>query len=541
MSAWAVPHRDTTLFVIQLTTDSTGLYYCDRDRSIRDMLSGPVLMGEGQLLFYSTRGYVLYDSTGAVIDSHNVALESGVRDDDGAGPVRVAGPIDTSSLLYYRSVTDEEYPNELFRKRIAKKRVRGVKDDEYPLLGRLVGGVLMNIARNTATDEMARRVYLAPRLVGFTSTAPEAHRWWSLDKFYSFSSPLIHERDSVFVSFFPGIGAGDRSLRSMALDVIGTYRQNGTRTYVGVSAPMGSKKWRSWQTLYFCDEAGNVVFTDSIPKQSNQEVVLGKDNDPGRNVVYTTQATKRFVFPPVVDNDGAVYFGMVDYEFKKMAVRRRTYPAFAPSPCEPDLAHLIDLEKDISYEPIAIPCDRTQRTGAQIPQVRFTDTDGNRRPATARDLARGEYLARIARQSYRDVESKLTRRRSGLPNAVDRIRDSLSAIETAGCPYTISLSGPRGVLRTFDYPAGDIVLCARVLAVRESGQVLVRVDLTDYAEVLVFAANGRLAGRFVFNHQHCTERNDVVVARGSSPIIELDYESAPVKGAFLSWSLGPRE
>lgn len=532
-----MPHHDTTLFVIQLNSDSTSLFYCDRDRSIRDMLSGPVLMGEGRFLFYATRGYVLYDSVGAVIDSHNVALESGIRDDEGAGPVTVAGPIDTSSLLYYRSVTGEEQPNELFRKRIQKKRARGVKEDEYPLLSRLVGGVLMNIARNTATDEMARRVHLAPRLVGFSSPAPEAHRWWSLDKFYSFSSPLIHERDSAFVSFFPGIGAGDRSLRAMALDVIGTYERNGTRMYVGVSAPMGSKQWRSWQTLYFCDEAGNVVFTDSIPKQTNQEVVLGKDHDPGRNVVYTTMATKRFVFPPVVDGNGSVYFGMVDYEFKKLAVRRRTYPVYAPSPCEPDLAHLIDTEKDISYEPIAIPCDRTQRTGAQIPQVRFTDAKGNRRAATVRDLARGEYLARIARQTYRDVESKLTRRRSGLPDAVDRMRDSLTSVETAGCPYTISLSGPRGVVRTFDYSAGETVLCARVLALRESGEVLVRVDLTDYAEVLVFGASGELIGRFVFNRQHCTERNDIVVALGSSPIIELDYERAPVKGAYLSWDL----
>ncbi|MBD3243653.1 MAG: hypothetical protein GF331_23890, partial [Chitinivibrionales bacterium] len=436
LSAWAVPHRDTTLFVIQLNTDSTSLYYCNRDRSIRDMLSGPVLMGSGRFLFYSTRGYVLYDSTGTVIDSHNVALQGGVRDEEGAGPVTVAGPIDTSSLLYYRTVSGEEQPHELFRKRILKKLIREVKDDEYPLLSRLVGGVLMNIARNTATDEMARRVYLAPRLVGYSSPAPEADRWWSLDKFYSFSSPLIHERDSMLVSFFPGIGAGDRALRSMALDVIGTYVQNGTRMYVGVSAPMGSKQWRSWQTLYFCDEAGNVVFTDSIPKQSNQEIVLGKDHDPRRNVVYTTRATKRFVFPPVVDNAGAVCFGMVDYEFRKLAVRRRTYPAFAPSPCRPDLAHLIDIEKDISYEPIAISCDRTQRTGAQIPQVRFTDSKGNRRAATARDLARGEFLARIARQSYRDVESKLARRRSGLPPAIDAMRDSLSATETAGCPYT---------------------------------------------------------------------------------------------------------
>jgi hypothetical protein len=197
---------------------------------------------------------------------------------------------------------------------------------------------------------------------------------------------------------------------------------------------------------------------------------------------------------------------------------------------------MVDIEKDLSYEPVDIPCASPQQIGAMIPLVRFTNAKGERRTADVRDLTRDGYVARITRQVYRDVESRLARGKTGLPPAVEAIRDSLSKLSTAGCPYSISLSGPKGIVRTFDYGAGEVVMSARVICTRTSGEVVVRVDLEKFAEVLVFEPDGTLLGRFIFSTQLCTQRNDIIVALGRSPIIELDFESNAEKGRYIHWA-----
>jgi hypothetical protein len=530
-----IPSHDTVLFVVTMSEDSASLFYCDRNIPVREMLAGPAMMGNERLMLHSAKGYVLYELDGTVIDSHSLAGQKPTGDEDD-GALRFCCPLDTTMALCCRPTpSDEEHAFELRYKRMDRKRLRDIDSDEYATYEKLTGGVLVNIARNAITDEMARRVYLHSQLVGFSGLEPEDQRWWSLDRFYSFSSPLVHERDSLLVSFFPGIGQGDRQFRDKALDAIGTFERQGRRYYVGVSAPMGGHVWRSWQTVYFCDAAGNVLYTDSLLKQTNTEVTLGFDKDPEKNVVYTARATKKFVFPPVVRPDGSLIYGSIDYDTKELTVHRRVYPRYVPSPCEPRLAHLIDLEKDISYEPVSISCGRTLRTGAMIPRVRFTDAEGNRRTATVRDLACDDFLARIARESYRDLESKLVRGARGLPSTVAALCDSLGEMGTAACPYVISLSGPKGVRQTFNYGAGEDVLCARVIAVRANGHVVVRVDLEEYAEILIFTRSGGYHSRFIFSRQPCTQRNDVVVARDDSPIVELDYEADPVRGTFQAW------
>jgi hypothetical protein len=300
---------------------------------------------------------------------------------------------------------------------------------------------------------------------------------------------------------------------------------------------MGGQAWETHQRVYTADHAGNITAVDSILKQSNAEVVIGKDNDAVRPTFYYARATKSFVFPPTVDRRGRLYYGTMEYEERRLTVRRRASAAFVPTPCEPELAHMVDIERDISYEPISLPCASQQQTGAMIPLVRFTDSKGERRTADVRDLSRGGFLARITRQVYRDIQGKLSRGRTGLPPRVERMRDSLASVPTVGCPYAVSLSGPKGVVRTLDYGPGEEVLCARVLTVRATGTVLVRVDLERYAEALLFNQDGSLVSRFVFNRQQCTQRNDILVALGSSPIVELDFERDSVKGTYLSWNL----
>jgi hypothetical protein len=91
------------------------------------------------------------------------------------------------------------------------------------------------------------------------------------------------------------------------------------------------------------------------------------------------------------------------------------------------------------------------------------------------------------------------------------------------------------MIRSFDYPPGREVLCARVLAFRKNGEVLIRVDCEAYAEVLIFKADGDFVNRFVFNRQYYKKRKDIVAVTKASPIIELDYESEKEKGSFMKW------
>ena len=91
------------------------------------------------------------------------------------------------------------------------------------------------------------------------------------------------------------------------------------------------------------------------------------------------------------------------------------------------------------------------------------------------------------------------------------------------------------MVRAFSYPAGERVLCARVLAVRENNELLIRVDCRNYAEALIFKTDGTFLNRFVFNRQNYEKRLDLIVASKKSHIIELDYESKPERSTYLKW------
>jgi hypothetical protein len=91
------------------------------------------------------------------------------------------------------------------------------------------------------------------------------------------------------------------------------------------------------------------------------------------------------------------------------------------------------------------------------------------------------------------------------------------------------------MIRSFTYPPGKDVLCARVLAVRKNNDVLVRVDSRKFAEILIFKTDGDFVNRFLFNTQNYKKRKDIVVATDKSPIIELDYESDKGEGKFYKW------
>jgi hypothetical protein len=524
--------KDSVLFILQLTEDSTSLFACQKGGEIRRSLSGPVVMEGGNLLFYSKFGYVLYSQAGVVLDSHSVFEANRKLNPNDPQMTFLAYPLDRSTILYFQSTPSGKRPVTIFQKTLFKERFKPIKDELYDQFKTITTAQLFNLAQNSITDEMAAKAYLMPQLAGFSA----GDRWWSADRFFSFSSPLIHEEKNRYASFFAGIKETDNAaveVKRRMVEPIAIFFQDGKWNYTGVYAAVGTADERYNQIIYVCDDAGNCLYTDTILKQTNIDAVIGEVVE--EKMLYTVKQTSQLVFQPSVDESGMLFYGVMDYENQRISVHRRDFSRYSASPSDPDLADLIDREKDLTWEPVAISCNLPQSIGKTIPVVTITGKKGERRTATANDLTCGEYLVRITRIVYRDIEGKLARLRQPLPDVVRAIGDSISRISTSGCPYAISLSGPKGMLRSFDYPPGENVLCARVISIRESGDVIVRVDLVSYAEALVFDTLGGFCGRFTFNRQEYHERKDILVAGAAGDIIELDGEGPQKKPRYLKW------
>jgi hypothetical protein len=279
--------------------------------------------------------------------------------------------------------------------------------------------------------------------------------------------------------------------------------------------------------------------------QENADVVVGLTSEAGENIVAVMRDAVRMAFPPVADGSGRVYYGIMDYERCAFSVRRRAYMMYRRAPFDAAaVAGAFAAEQDLAYERVAIRCNPSIPGGAQRPRVTFTGPGGVRRIATVRELERDGYLARIGRRSLRDLSAKLGRRGVSLPTAAQRLRDSVAAaLPEADCPYVVSLSGPGGYVRTFAYRAGETVLCARVLGVRPDSAVVVRVDLSRSAEILLFTPEGAFVNRFTFNTQPWSQRRDLVVltrpsrtaAVADGLLVEWDFEQSPDPGAAWLW------
>jgi hypothetical protein len=526
---------DTSLFTLPLSEDSASLFYCAGGAEIRKTLSGPIVMEDNTLLFYSINGYVLCSYSGAILDSHSVARENRQLSPNDPQCLKLAYPLDRSTILYYRETPQGKRPLEIYQKNLFKERMKPLKEELYEGLKTIPSAHIFNQAFNSLTDEMAAKTYLAPQMVGFTSLADGAH-WWSTDRFFSYSSSLINEEKGEYISFFSGIKESESSpaeIKRQMVEPLALFIKDGQTNYVGVYTTMGTTEERYYQRIYVCDQAGNCLLTDTLLKQTNIDAVLGEVEE--EKMIYTVKQTGQLVFQPSVDSDGSLFYGILDYANHRIEVHVRRYARYRDLPGEPDCASLIDSEKDLAWEPVSIPCNPQQSGGKTIPAVTFTNNKGARRTATANDLTRDDYLVRIGRTVYRDIDAKLSRLRHPLPEAVRAIGDSLARFTSAGCPYTISLSGPRGVLQSFDYPPGIKVLCARVITHRESGEVIVRVDLENYAEIIIFGGNGDFIDRFIFNRQHYRDRADIVVAAAKGNIVELDNEPPQKKPRFRTW------
>jgi hypothetical protein len=530
------PIADTTLFSIPLSSDSTKLFFADKQTPIRRSLSGPVLMQNSTLLFYSTQGYVLYDTTGSLLDSHSVATMNEKAAKGGQPLWSLAHPIDPATLLYYRKSTGGKRSSELMLKTLQHKRLREVADEQYPILEGATRAHLFNIAHNTQTDDMASRVFHAPQLIGINPQSQQQH-WWALERFYAFCTPLLQENNGTFEALFPGFKQDGSGFQGLGLDAVGIFERAGVRYYMGLLATMGNKQQSYSQMLYGCDEAGNLFFVDTLLKQENMDEILGKDANPHLNLYYTTKATRRYVFTPALTQQGGLFYGIIDYENRSLSCHLRRYRFYQPTDTVQNLAHALDMQRMISWEPVALSCTNPQQLGAQLPTVFSTDASGKRSRLETVELSVNNYVVRLGRTIDRSLDKKLERSRALLPPQAWSAVERLLATPNAACPYTISLSGPRGMLGTFTYGAAQTVHSARIVGIDRQGDIAVRVDLDKSAEIVSFAPDGSIRGRFVFNTQPAPQRKDVIAADGYSSIIEQDFE-ADVKGRYVSWELG---
>ena len=524
---------DTLIFTIPLINDASkqSLFNINKVKRVCDALSGPVVMKDNNLLLYSKNGYVLYNQKGRIVDSYSLFKKNRGMPDSDPKKIKLAFPIDNSTIMFYKSSPHGKYPLTLYEKGLFKRGITPLKESAYKIFKGAGNKQIYNLAFSATTDYMLERYCALPRLVGFTSLA-SGDKWWSVDNIYSFSSPIVHEEDGKYKSFFPGMKLERDRTKMHTLEPLQIFSSDSKWFYTSVSVRGGIKAEEDFQSFLVFDQAGNILYIDTLLQLENVDEIIGEDED----TYYTVKKVKRNVFKPTVNNNGDVFYGIIDYEKKIIEVRKKAYYMYKAFSCKPQLKDLINDEKCFEFVPTELDCDMKSEESYAIPKVTLLDSKTKKyMQADESHLKKDGYLCYISRIPNRDIKKKLARGHGGFPETMRGIINALSKEPTVSCPYGIIIKVPWMMIRSFSYPAGEEVLCARILAVRKNNELLIRVDCMNYAEALIFKTDGTFLNRFVFNRQNYEKRLDLIVASKNSPIIELDYESKPGSHTYLQW------
>lgn len=526
---------DTLLFTIPLINDASkqDLFNVHNVKKIKDALSGPVVMKNDNLLFYSKYGYVLYNQKGRILDSHSVfKMNKGMSE---TNPKRMicAFPINSTSVLYYKEKSNGKESITLYEKKLFKRGRIPMSTTGYKFYKETKNKHVYNLAFNSITDDMKECFCPTPRLIGFTSME-NGDTWWSVDKFYSSASPIINIRDEKFKSIFPGMKFDEDFRRVKTLKPLQIYSRDDHWFYSAVTVRGGLRKEEDFQTYFVFDQAGNVLYTDTLLQSENMDVIIGEDED----TYYTVKKVKRNVFLPSVSKNGDVYYGTINYEKRRIDVRKRVYYVYKAVPCKTpaELSDLFTNEKCIEYVPVELECSTKPGNNFSIPKITLIDSKTKKYiQAKESHLKKDSYVCYISRSQNDDIRKKLLRGRDGVPRKLRGTIDKLAKDPLITCPNSIILKAPWMVVRSFSYPPGVKVLCARILASLKNGEIIIRVDCKDYAEILIFESDGSFVNRFIFNNQYYEERLDIIVASTDNRIVELDYESKPESHTFQKW------
>jgi hypothetical protein len=352
---------------------------------------------------------------------------------------------------------------------------------------------------------------------------------------YSFSSPMIVEQDNKYISFFPGLKADQEcDVKRHLIEPLGVFQNDGRWFYYGLYSSMGNTADEYFQSMILCDQAGNILSSDKLLKQEIKSAVLTHVKD--ENTDFTVRRAGRHVFVPAVDRSGALFYGIVNYEWKKLDVYKRNHLHYVPQLTKTDLEKKFIEESNIEFSPIKLECNPLALRGIR-PEVilsngkelNFLDND---------QTSRKGFFVTVHRYTDDNLKVKLNRIQSTLPENIQKIQDSISNQSTSWCPYAIGLNlDTKGEIAKLFYGYGDVIMCARIIAVTETNEVFVRVDLDSWAEVLVFSTGGNYSSRFIFNRQQFNDRKDLIVVSEKRELVERDYESDRSGKTYRKWVL----
>ncbi len=522
--------NDSLLFSIALNDDTSSIYGCNWNDKVYSSLAGPVLMENGTLLFYSQKGYVLYNQQGKLLDSHSLfQLNKGKKEQS----YKLAYPLDSNSILYYQEIVKDSPV--VYIKKLYKKDLKKISDDKSGLYSNIHKSVLFNIASNSITDEMSNKTFFMPHLLGFTALNGGI-KWWTTDKLYSFTSPIIVEQDQKYLSFFPGLKADQPcDVKRHLIEPLGVFMNDGRWFYYGLYSSRGNTKEEYYQALVLCDQAGNILSSNHLLKQETTDAVLTYVKDQNTN--YTVKKAGKQVFVPTVDRKGFLYFGMMNFEWKKLEVFKRMHKQYVPIATTINLEEKFANEGNIAFSPIKLECGNLAVRGIR-PEVILLNGKKVDLLDNDKTTKKGFYVL-VHRYTDENLRTKLKRTQKSLPENIQRIQDSIAALNTSWCPYTISLhvDGKEGEIARMFYGLGDVIMCARVVEVTDTKEVFVRVDLDNWAEMIVFSDEGKYLSRFIFNRQPFEKRKDLVVISEKREIVERDYESDRSGKTYFSWVL----
>jgi hypothetical protein len=529
VSVFGQDANDSLLFQIKLTDDTNTIYGCRWDDRVTLNLAGPVLMEKGSLLFYSKFGYLLFGKDGKLLDQHSL-FKSNAKEKE--APMVLAFPLDSTTILYYKLVPDA--PPEIFQKRLFKDDLKKMPVEKFQFFSEIHRQQLFNIASNSVVDVMGTKSFLQPHLIGYTSLAGGL-RWWTTDKMYSFSSPMIVVNDGIYTSFFPGMKADQPCpIKRHLIEPLGVFQSDGRWFYYGLYSSMGNTSDEYYQVMVLCDQAGNILSSDKLLKQEITSAVLTHKEESNTN--YTVRMAGRHVFVPAIDRRGYLYYGILNYEWKKIDVYQRKHMHYVPEVTKTDLEEKFARESGMEFEPIKLECNAMALNGVR-PEVILT----NGKELNVLDneqTARKGFFVTVHRYTDENLKTKLNRVQSTLDPAVQKIQDSIAKQSTSWCPYAIGINQDKaGEIAKLYYGFGDVIMTARVVEVTATNEVFIRVDLDKWAEILVFTTSGKYQSRFIFNRQPFSERRDLIVISEKREIVERDYESDKSGKTYKKWEL----
>jgi hypothetical protein len=526
------PFVDSLRFTISLSPDTNNLFWCGRSDEMRSVLAGPVMMENSNLLFYSCNGYALYTPKGELIDTHSVFKENRKLPSGSPERLAIAFPLDGKTVIYYRKDRDSL---KIFEKKIGKRGLSRISSAQFR---DIESSRLFNLAQNGFVDELAPKSFIKSNLVGYTSLE-SGKNWWSLDKFYSFLSPLIVMQDKGFLGFFPGMLSDQKiEIQKHLINPLGVFNWDDRLFYYGVHSMTGSTTPQINQKLYLCDQAGNLLTTTEYLKQVIIDDVLAYDKK--RNTNYTVKRPWQFVFSPAIDVNGDVYYGMVDFKARTLEVNKRMFYHYGAKVMEPSPENetLVAAQRKFVIMPGLLQFKNSIIDGYSQTGFLVRNEQGKHRRAELQDISCKGFWVSAQRDANPELAKKLTQGTGSLPSNVKHMRDSLAKMQNTNRPCTITLRyNEREKIRDFYFSPCEDVVTARVLNVTAKREVFVRVDLKDRAEVIVFSQDGAFVNRFTFNRQDIKKRKDIVTVNDDGTVIEEDYERIKEDYTYLKWEL----